>query len=234
VLLSWADELGVRVGAVNSSAATVETKDPELGSAPSITSDDVIRALAIKGNATLEQLVESLGAESAAIQAVLEELYESALVESASGQLRLTAGGKLEAADLFAADRDRLGRCEDRLEEFHAFDGRMKAIVTAWQVREVAGEQTLNDHTDAAYDGSVLDDLAALHDDTATWLESVMEIRRFDVYRARLDRALGLCRSGDQRFVASPRVDSYHSVWFELHEDLIRLAGKKRADVTAG
>jgi hypothetical protein len=32
------------------------------------------------------------------------------------------------------------------------------------------------------------------------------------------------------RFVASPRVDSYHGVWFELHEDLIRLAGRRRSD----
>jgi hypothetical protein len=45
---------------------------------------------------------------------------------------------------------------------------------------------------------------------------------------------LDLARSGDQRFVASPRVDSYHSVWFELHEDLIRLSGKKRAEATSG
>jgi hypothetical protein len=33
--------------------------------------------------------------------------------------------------------------------------------------------------------------------------------------------------------VASPRVDSYHSVWFELHEDLIRLAGRTRSAETA-
>ena len=43
-----------------------------------------------------------------------------------------------------------------------------------------------------------------------------------------------LARGGDQRYVASPRVDSYHSVWFELHEDLIRLSGKKRAEATSG
>ena len=38
---------------------------------------------------------------------------------------------------------------------------------------------------------------------------------------------------GDQRFIASPRVDSYHSVWFELHEELILLAGRTRADEVA-
>jgi pyruvate,orthophosphate dikinase len=30
--------------------------------------------------------------------------------------------------------------------------------------------------------------------------------------------------------VASPRVDSFHGVWFELHEDLIQLAGRTRAE----
>jgi pyruvate,orthophosphate dikinase len=28
-------------------------------------------------------------------------------------------------------------------------------------------------------------------------------------------------------------VDSYHSAWFELHEDLILLAGRNRADEVA-
>jgi pyruvate,orthophosphate dikinase len=234
VLLSWASEPGVRVGRLNTSSPTVEEAITPVESVSVITADDVVRALAIKGAATVEQLVESIGTEMAQLEPLIEQLAASAFVETASGQLRLTAAGKLEAADLFAADRAALGRCEERLEEFHAFDGRMKEVVTAWQVRDVAGEQVLNDHADATYDAAVLDDLGRLHEDTAAWLASVSSIRRFVVYRARLERALGLCRGGDQRFVASPRVDSYHSVWFELHEDLIRLAGKKRSDVTTG
>ena len=39
--------------------------------------------------------------------------------------------------------------------------------------------------------------------------------------------------AGDGRYVASPRVDSYHGIWFELHEDLIQLAGRNRADEVA-
>ena len=33
--------------------------------------------------------------------------------------------------------------------------------------------------------------------------------------------------------MASPSVDSYHGVWFELHETLILLAGRNRADEAA-
>ena len=54
-------------------------------------------------------------------------------------------------------------------------------------------------------------------------------------YRVRLAAALEHVLGGDLRFVASPRVDSYHGAWFELHEDLILLAGRTRADeVEAG
>ena len=49
----------------------------------------------------------------------------------------------------------------------------MKEIVTAWQIRDVAGEQTLNDHGDAAYDAEVLERLATLDADTAAWLEGL-------------------------------------------------------------
>ena len=38
------------------------------------------------------------------------------------------------------------------LDGFVALDGRMKTIVTAWQMKEVDGQQVLNDHADAAYD----------------------------------------------------------------------------------
>ena len=31
----------------------------------------------------------------------------------------------------------------------------------------------------------------------------------------------------------APRVDSYHGAWFELHEELIQLAGRTRADEVA-
>jgi hypothetical protein len=110
----------------------------------------------------------------------------------------------------------------------------MKQIVTGWQVRDVDGEQVLNDHSDPAYDSQLLADLAALDADTAAWLKPLADTsRQFGVYGKRLGNALELARAGDARFVASPRVDSYHSVWFELHEHLIRLTGRNRSDEAA-
>ena len=60
-------------------------------------------------------------------------------------------------------------------------------------------------------------------------------LARLSRYHDRLQRAARMVSEGDHRFIASPIVDSYHSIWFELHEDLILLAGRTRADeVSAG
>jgi pyruvate,orthophosphate dikinase len=105
--------------------------------------------------------------------------------------------------------------------------------VTAWQLRD-PDAQVINDHTDAVYDQGVLERLAALHADATAWLTPLEGgCPRLAVYRARLGRALEGALGGDGRYVASPRVDSFHGVWFELHEDLIRLAGRNRADEVA-
>ena len=70
--------------------------------------------------------------------------------------------------------------------------------------------------------------------DAAAWLEPLVAgLPRLAAYLERLERANAAAQGGDQRYVASPRVDSYHSVWFELHEDLILLAGRNRADEVA-
>ena len=69
-----------------------------------------------------------------------------------------------------------------------------------------------------------------------TWITPLeTHCARLADYRVRLGRAVEAAQAGDGRFVASPRVDSYHGIWFELHEDLIQLAGRTRAEeVEAG
>ena len=161
-------------------------------------------------------------------------MQNNAFVETAGDQLRLTGAGKLAASDAFAGERATAAvddaRASELLEEFHALDARMKDIVTGWQVRDVAGEQVLNDHSDAEYDASLLDALAALDTGHGRLARSARAAAPAvpRVPRAARAKRSNSARGGDQRFVASPRVDSYHSVWFELHEHLIRLAGKRR------
>jgi pyruvate, orthophosphate dikinase len=231
-LLGWAEELGIGLEAPPPMDADVV---PPTAAAPDVGRDDVIRRLLIIGAVSVDRLAESLATDAVAIEPAIEAAVAAGHVEAVGDTLRLSAQGKLEAIALLAGDRERIGemRAGELLDDFHTLDGRMKAVVTGWQLRDGAAEPTLNDHSDAEYDAALLGDLAVLDADTDQWLRPVStELPRFATYRVRLERALRLARAGDGRYVASPRVDSYHGVWFELHEDLIRLAGRRRDDAT--
>ena len=75
---------------------------------------------------------------------------------------------------------------------------------------------------------------ARLHSDADGWLRPLCnELARLGDYHARLAAAASQVADGDHAYIASPRLDSYHSIWFELHEDLIHLAGRTREDEVA-
>ena len=237
-LLAWATELGIPIGDADAgepAGAGLGEAAPTAPAAPA-TADDVLRALVVKGYATPEGAATALLSTPAEMAAVLDGLVADGLAEMAAGSFRLTPDGKAVGRERIAADAERWGvaNAAAALDAFLALDHRMKETVTAWQMRDVDGTQTFNDHTDAAYDTAVLDDLASLHADASAWLRPpAAGLPRLAAYLERLERAAAAARSGDGRFVASPRVDSYHGVWFELHEDLILLAGRSRADEVA-
>lgn len=52
-------------------------------------------------------------------------------------------------------------------------------------------------------------------------------LARFEGYRGRFARAVGRARD-DPGWIASPRRDSIHTVWFELHEHLLATLGRDR------
>ena len=53
---------------------------------------------------------------------------------------------------------------------------------------------------------------------------------RYGTYGPRLRRAVARVEAGEGDWFTKPSLPSYHTVWFELHEDLIRLAGRTRAE----
>lgn len=194
--------------------------------------DDLIRTLAIKGSAALDSLASAVLASPKEVQSALDRLVKQRLVERAQGAFRLTRGGKTKSRALLKADRNqwKSANASAALDAFHPFDQRIKETVTAWQLRDIGGKQVLNDHSDPIYDRRVLGRLTELHADIGDWASSLKEApASIGQYRARLDRALQAARS-DHRFIASPLVDSYHGIWFELHEALILLAGRSRAE----
>jgi pyruvate,orthophosphate dikinase len=181
-------------------------------------------------------LAAALLTDASAVQSAVAELVSAGTVVVASGSVRLTDAGAARADAL--ADADRRGWGADQaltaLDAFRRLDEHIKATVTAWQLRDSGGQQVLNDHTDAEYDAGVLADLQTIHSQASEWFGSLAGASgRLSGYAGRLNRAAAAVAAGDHRFIASPRVDSYHNAWFELHEELIRLAGRTRADEVA-
>jgi pyruvate,orthophosphate dikinase len=214
---------------------TTPPQPPAAEQAPRIL-EDVIRCLSIKGTAPIEVLAAALLTSAEAVQSAVAELTSARTVAVASGSIRLTDAGAARAAALTDADRRSWGadKALKALDGFRRLDEAVKATVTAWQLRDSGGQQVLNDHTDAEYDAGVLADLQTIHSEVSEWFGSHADVSGWlSGYAARLDRAAAAVAGGDHRFVSSPRVDSYHSIWFELHEELIRLAGRTRADEVA-
>jgi pyruvate,orthophosphate dikinase len=227
-LVGWAREAGVDVG--DTDTAPSPTAPSQASGA--VDGDRVVRAISIKGFVTAEGVADAVVATPVGVQPVLDGLVADGLVESTSGAYRLTAAGHERADALVAQERDAWGveAATAGLDAFLDIDHRVKDVVTAWQMREGG----VNDHTDAGYDAGVLERLATLHADATAWIAPLEPtLPRLGDYRARLIRALEAAQSGDGRYVASPRVDSYHGIWFELHEDLIQLAGRTREEETA-
>jgi pyruvate,orthophosphate dikinase len=234
VLLAWAAEAGIPIDSADDVIAPAEPTDvppPSARTSP----DETLMAIALKGVAMTQALADALATSVDAIQPVLDQLAIDGLVTPVAGAARLTEAGTARVAELRAAERDAWGvdAAGAALDAFVPIDHRVKDVVTAWQLKD-AEAQVINDHTDAEYDRGVLARLAEIHAEAQAWLEPVAAaVPRLATYGPRLDTALAGATAGDGRFVASPRVDSYHGIWFELHEELIQLAGRTRADEVA-
>lgn len=228
-LLHWANELGIAVG--DSRARPVDAPSTARKVAP----DDCLRTISMKGFTPLQGLADALLSTPDDVRPIVDQLAIDGLVATTAGAYKLTETGEARAAAALEAERAAWGieAAGEALDAFLDLDHRVKETVTAWQLRD-PGAQVLNDHSDAEYDRSVLSRLADLHAEVLAWVTPLrVDPPRLATYAERLGRALDRAEGGDHRFVASPRVDSYHGIWFELHEDLIRLAGRTRASEAA-
>jgi hypothetical protein len=88
----------------------------------------------------------------------------------------------------------------------------------------------VNDHRDRRYDRRVLTRLERINEKISPVLvELTACLDRFGSYPARLDSAMERAGAGEAEYVDRPAVDSYHTVWFELHENLLTTLGLDRS-----
>jgi pyruvate, orthophosphate dikinase len=195
--------------------------------------DLALRALRIKGYCQPANLAGACRGTEESCAALGEALEGEGLVTRNRLGLKLTEAGAAAADALMAADREAAdgAALERAYDAFIAVNKPFKELVMAWMARP---DGSPNDHSDPAYDQGVLERLDPLHEGVGEALATAgASVPRLAVYQERFDGALERVKAGEHRFLTAPLIDSYHTVWFELHEDLIRLLGRTRAGEAA-
>ncbi|MGV1007280.1 MAG: transcriptional regulator [Dermatophilaceae bacterium] len=114
-------------------------------------------------------------------------------------------------------------------ESFLPLNERLLLACTRWQLRPVAGDPlAANDHTDWRWDQRVLDELGRVEVGLAKVCAELAVLRRFDGYLVRFANARALASRGELSWVDRPDADSCHTVWIQLHEDLLSTLGLHR------
>jgi DNA-binding MarR family transcriptional regulator len=201
----------------------------------------VLHGLRLKGVAEGTAVASATGLPPATVAAQLDELARRGLVERREGLLTgwtLTPTGRLEhdklLADELVATRTRPA-VEQGYRGFLRLNPGVLDACSRWQVREVRGRMVRNDHGDRRYDAAVIDDLKAALDRVRPVGDGLAgALERFRPYTPRLAEAVVRVRSGDGDYVAKPVIPSFHTVWFEMHEDLLVTLGLDRSSETAG
>jgi hypothetical protein len=195
---------------------------------------DVVHALALRRKADLDALARSTGLDNATIEAALAPAIADGHAIAARGLFVLAPAGAawLEArySEAFAAQRADAA-FSDGYARFEVINRELKTLITQWQTLSVGGKQIPNDHSDADYDSRLIDRLVGLHERAEMLINQMAEhLPRLARYATRLGEALDRAENGDAEWVSGVRCDSYHTVWFEMHEDLLRLLARKREE----
>jgi DNA-binding MarR family transcriptional regulator len=186
----------------------------------------VLQAVRLKGRVTPADLAKTLRTDDTDVAETVGRLAADGLLV-AGPTLRITPEGRSQLAELLAAERRDADAATlaDAYDKFRSINAEFKALVTAWQLKD--GQP--NNHEDADYDAAVLARLDGVHQRAISIVATVTaQLPRLSSYPAKLSAALDRVKSGEISWLTRPLIDSYHTVWFELHEELILAVGLTR------
>jgi hypothetical protein len=190
----------------------------------------ILMALRVQGLSSAERASIACGAE---VDEALATLAERGLCADRAGRgYALTPAGAQALEKLLADEGFRgNGSLTECYERFLGLNKRVLKVSSDWQLRREGGVEEPNDHSDPSYDEEVIGRLAELHDRARLCLERVAACApRFAPYVARLDSCVERLRAGDRTAFTAPLAESYHTVWFELHQDLLLTLGLEREE----
>jgi hypothetical protein len=110
-------------------------------------------------------------------------------------------------------------------EELLDLDESVQALSTEWQPTSGEGEGYTPE------EWKLIDRLTTIDERAAPVLLRLgSAIPRFSTYRSRLRAALAHLEEGERNWFRGPECDSYHTVWWQLHEDLLLALGIARSE----
>lgn len=193
-----------------------------------------LHGLVVKNAGTAESVAALLGRDVTEVEAALQGHAEAGRVLSAKGTFMVTPSGRSwldeqypEVFAAYRADPD----VSEAAQRFERVNRDLLALLTDWQSMPAGGGRVANDHSDAAYDRAIVDRLGDLHERALKLVDRLARPEpRLTVYGQRLEVAYDKVLAGQNDFVSGVRVDSFHIVWHELHEDLLRMLGRSRQE----
>jgi hypothetical protein len=194
-----------------------------------------LHALRLKGFADVAAVAALTGLELSDAERALAAAAEEKLVTHRDGRVTgwsITAAGRQRHRELIRAELDAAGTrqlIEASYATFLSVNTDLLEVCTAWQLRNGVP----NDHADADYDARVVSRLGSVDDVIQPVCNDLAKaLARFGDYGRRLADARARVEAGDGDWFTKPMIDSYHTVWFELHEDLLATLGIERSKGT--
>ena len=191
-----------------------------------------LHGLVLKKAGPAEEVAAVLGAAEADVTSALDAAVAEKRAMAGRGKYMVTPAGRAwldEQYPVRFADLRADPGADAAYTAFEKLNRELLALMTRWQTVTVGGESVPNDHSDADYDARILDELARLDEEAGPVLDTFARlVPRLAVHQRRLSEALARASAGEIDYVSGVRVAGYHTVWFELHEDLLRLLGRTR------
>lgn len=194
----------------------------------------VLHGLGIKKHATAGEVAGAVGLQVEEAESVLRAAVGSGRVAEINDQYTLLPAAQIMLQSDYGRHYASVradGSFVEAYDEFERVNEVLKTVITQWQVRTIAGSTVTNDHTDSEYDHRVIDRLGSVHDRVVPLLAQMAStLERLGAYSPKLEASLDRAERGEVEWVSDVKIASYHTVWFEMHEDLLRILGRERIE----
>jgi hypothetical protein len=183
-----------------------------------------VHTLTLRQLGTAEQLAEVTGQPLAEVEAGLSKAVAEGAVIAAKDKYMITPAGRSVLEDAYPVAFAAIRESAEVREAMDAFESgvnkQVLALTTEWQTREAGAD-----------DMAIIDKLARVHEKTAKVLRPLVSADPLvDRFLDRIGEALTRAEGGETDYVSGVRVDSVHTVWFQMHEHLLRLTGRERPE----